>query len=47
MTRLYIKVRMIYTKDGKTLVRSAGTKELSIDEGCETFALRSILYTRF
>ena len=41
------KSGMIYTKDGKTLVRvSAGTKELSIDEGCETFALQSILYAR-
>lgn len=42
------KSGMIYTKDGKTLVRvSAGTKELSIDEGCETFALQSILYARY
>lgn len=41
------KSGMIYTKDGKILVRvSAGTKELSIDEGCETFALQSILYAR-
>ena len=39
------KSGLIYTKDGKTLVRvPAETKELSIDEGCENFALQSILY---
>lgn len=39
------KSGLIYTKDGKTLVRvPAETKELSIYEGCENFALQSILY---
>lgn len=40
------KSGMIYTKDGKTLVKYQQEQRLSIDEGCETFALQSILYAR-